>query len=574
MALAARRMSRAAYAATGSAVIAFRAATAAAANTNSLNVTIPVTVQAGDMIVLAIGWSIASGQTLTPLSGWTAVANAVSDETQVASQVFYKRANSGDAGSVVTIGLSAIGNMAATVTAYSGVSSTDTIAAWAGVAEGGSDVSAHTTPAVTIPTTGDWLVSVMVDKGKTVATTSWSQPAGDILRTAAYNTGTSGVTIGVSDAGTGSGAGASGGKIWQSDAATSRAIMWSIVLHPGASEDTPAPPILLGHWDESPLRMAVAGWTSQTNHNYWANKGVGLAMGEVLGTPGTTVGQIQKSYPSSWQTNYSTSEVRQSAEFGHAFMINFPPPGTWAAVTAGTYDTQIAAWFNSIPDTETAYTCLQNEPDNWNTLHIDPADFCPALGRVINIGAPIMRARGLKGGIGTVLTGYFAKYGGTAGSPYEGKTGADYFDAWNYIQYVDPANLGQVVYMIDCYSKYTPATNPGVSGATNATPYESIPDIAEALFTPARAAGCARFGIGEFGNSRLVRNHAGWGEVGTTATQEHWLQVEIPKIRAIPGMEFAIYFHKPTGTESQYDQLLDDGVGTPFTRFARQIMGE
>lgn len=304
--------------------------------------------------------------------------------------------------------------------------------------------------------------------------------------------------------------------------------------------------VRLGHWDESPLRLSSVGG-DVTNYN--ANKGVNNDMVAVR-ADGTAPSQVMKAYPNNWETNYATSQVQKSAEFGHAFVTTQRMPGSLTDIVAGVYDDQIAAWFNSIPVTETAYTSVENEPDNANR-GFNPTDFCQATGRIINIGAPIMRSRGLQGGIGTILMFYL---GGTSPTTY--------FNTWNYLQYVDPANMGQVVYGLDRYSKFT---------ASNATTYESVPDLSNLAFDQARALGCTRFGIGEFGISKAWRDHAGAGLVATSADQKRWLETEMPKICSIEDLEFAIYFHKPSGTESMYDQLLDDTDGNPFTTYANMI---
>jgi len=267
-------------------------------------------------------------------------------------------------------------------------------------------------------------------------------------------------------------------------------------------------------------------------------------------TAGGRGSQVMKAYPSSWSTSYAGSVVKTSGDFGHAFVATQRAPGTYADILAGKYDTAIDAWFNSIPVSETAYTLFENEPDNSATAKADPTTWAKACAYVINRGAPIMRARGVKGGIGSVLMDYYFRL-----------NRVPYFNTWNYLQYVTPVNLPQTVFCLDSYSKYLDAA---------ATTYESVPGTTKAVFDLARVAGCTRYGIGEFANSLEQRN-AGGLIVGTRTTQEAWVRTEIPKIRAIDGLEFAIYFHKPTGAESKNAQLLDALPAIPFTAYANLI---
>lgn len=312
---------------------------------------------------------------------------------------------------------------------------------------------------------------------------------------------------------------------------------------------TPTSKVLLGHWDESLLRLGAPGLS-----NYQANKGVNVAMAAAGGGQS----HIMKAYDSVWRTSYASSQVARSAEFGHAFAITMPAPGGggntgYQAVLNGSQNANIDAFFKSIPVTETAYVILQNEADNTNALGTNASLYSQALGYVINRAAPIYAARGLKGAVGPVFMGY--NFSHAAAGPEA------YFQTWNFIKYVDASAKKYAFYGLDIYSKYTSA---------DASTYESIPAIAELAFSRARNLGVTRFGIPEFANSLEWRNHSGQ-IVGTRATQEAWVKTEMPKIKAIAGLEFAQYFHKPTGPESKNAQLLDLNGAQPFTAFAKMF---
>jgi hypothetical protein len=321
-----------------------------------------------------------------------------------------------------------------------------------------------------------------------------------------------------------------------------------------AATATPASRLLLGHWDESPLRLNEVGGKLS---NYNANKGVDKAMAAVLGKP-APISHIMKAYDSTWRISYASSAVAQSAEFGHAFIITMPSPGGggnagYAAMLNGSQDGAIDAFFNSIPTSETAYIILQNEADNTGSLGTDPVLYTKALGYLINRAAPIYQARGLRGAVGPVFMCYSYEYAGANVDTY--------FQKWNYIQYVNASAKPYAFYGVDCYSKYTSA---------DASTYESIPNTVNQVFSRARAQGITRFGLGEFANSLEQRGKNGL-IVGTPASQEKWINTEVPKIKAIQGLEFAVYFHKPTGPESKNAQLLDANGAFPFTAYAKQF---
>ncbi len=209
--------------------IFFRDKASIAANSSSTSVTIPATIKTGDALLLVVGWSISSGQTLTSPSGWTMLGTQISDESQVASSLFYRIAQNGDGASAVPIVLSATASTTALLSCYGNTDTTNPIDVSLGAAEGAVAGTTHNAPSVTTTRQRDWLVTAAIDKANPHSTV-WTQPSGFTLRTSAFNTGNPGVTGGIGDTNGKVVVGATGTKTWTADGSTSRAVMWSIAL--------------------------------------------------------------------------------------------------------------------------------------------------------------------------------------------------------------------------------------------------------------------------------------------------------------------------------------------------------
>jgi hypothetical protein len=106
--------------------------------------------------------------------------------------------------------------------AYSGVSATSPVAAFASAAETISRAQ-HTTPTVPPAAGGNVLLSYWTEKTSTG--TAWTAPAGQAVRAEVQGSGSGRVNSLLTD-----GAGGSGGLTATSNAASNKAVMWSIVL--------------------------------------------------------------------------------------------------------------------------------------------------------------------------------------------------------------------------------------------------------------------------------------------------------------------------------------------------------
>jgi hypothetical protein len=114
--------------------------------------------------------------------------------------------------------------------AYSGTSATSPVAAVTGAAAHATTKNA-TTPSITNPATGDWLVSYWTAKSSAV--TAWTAPASAIARNAAIGTGGGQVSSLLADSNAGVPAGAAGSLTATTDQSFSAATTLSLGLAPG-----------------------------------------------------------------------------------------------------------------------------------------------------------------------------------------------------------------------------------------------------------------------------------------------------------------------------------------------------
>lgn len=155
--------------------------------------------------------------------GWTQLESLVAGDMRT---VFWtKSVMAGDPASV-SVSMSGTGKYTATLAAYGGVASATPVFASA------IDTANHTnrvTPAVTAPE-GAWVVSYWADKSS--ATTSWT-PAGSVTsRSSGCNDGSGRICSLLADSGHTVSAGTYPGVIANTNASSSKATTWSIVLAP------------------------------------------------------------------------------------------------------------------------------------------------------------------------------------------------------------------------------------------------------------------------------------------------------------------------------------------------------
>ena len=207
--------------ATGGGAISFVGkASSYAASTTSATVATPASVSTGDTELLFVSTNVAV--TPTAPAGWTLVKTQSS--SPLIATVFSHVAAAGDAGSTVTVGLSATTGVALQLLDYGDV---DTAAI---TAVGASDASTatHVAPATTVSQSGSYVVSFWSDKSST--TTGWSLPAAVTQRDVIIGTGGGRVTAAVADSAAGTGAYPT--RTATVNAASGKGAMLSLVLSP------------------------------------------------------------------------------------------------------------------------------------------------------------------------------------------------------------------------------------------------------------------------------------------------------------------------------------------------------
>jgi PKD repeat protein len=207
--------------------VGFRGASAVNVVSTQPTVTIPASVQPGDLLILNVAGS--GTMTQTPPSGWTQLARMT--PTGVLTTVWQRAAVAGDAGSKVTVVFGAQQKAAVSLLAYSGARLIDpaTVATSTDASAGG----AHTQPALSAPASGSralWLWDVKASSG----TTTLTVPDGTVSRSASVGSGTGFmVTLAADSLQTVSGT-VAGPSATADGAAAGRTTMVALVIVPSA----------------------------------------------------------------------------------------------------------------------------------------------------------------------------------------------------------------------------------------------------------------------------------------------------------------------------------------------------
>jgi PKD repeat protein len=204
--------------------ISFRGANGFVGNATTPAITVPSTVQAGDVLMLFATLNLTTASVTGPsgVTGWTAVENVVvgSQRTMAWSKV----ASATDAGSAVRLTFDVYTKVALQLTAYADAS-LGTVAQRSDA----TSMTAHVTPVVNVSASGSWLLSYWADKSST--TTNWTEPAGAVARDERIGSGSGLIAALVADSGAPVATGSAGGLTATTNAA-SRAAMISVVLTP------------------------------------------------------------------------------------------------------------------------------------------------------------------------------------------------------------------------------------------------------------------------------------------------------------------------------------------------------
>lgn len=220
--------------------IAFRASTEAHVSSGSLTLTVPGTVQAGDLLILIGGMNNggnAANDWTTP-TGWTK-----KDDRSVGSNlygvVYVKTAVSGDSGATLTLASSNTGKSCAILAAYSGLDQSAPVDVITGLSETTTTVS-HATPTVATTQDQDWVVIAAIQSNSSAET--WSTATGYTKRQDSLdNAVPSGhVTATLQDQGPVT-VGTYGGDVLTAAVASPKAAMWTIGISPQQSNQTARP---------------------------------------------------------------------------------------------------------------------------------------------------------------------------------------------------------------------------------------------------------------------------------------------------------------------------------------------
>jgi hypothetical protein len=160
-------------------------------------------------------------------SGWTLIDTRTA--ASLTSKAWRKVATGADAGATVTITAPGIAKSSVDLLAYRGTAA-NPISAFADRAETISRTT-HTTPTVTVPAAGGWVLSVWAEKSS--STTRLSPPSGVTQRYGECGTLGGHTCLLVSDSGgLVSGGAAAGGLTATADSAGYADTMWTLILAP------------------------------------------------------------------------------------------------------------------------------------------------------------------------------------------------------------------------------------------------------------------------------------------------------------------------------------------------------
>ncbi|WP_432949219.1 PKD domain-containing protein [Kribbella sp. CA-253562] len=201
-----------------------------ASNQNALthSVTVPPTTSAGDGLLLFFTQNTTAALTgPTGVTGWSLLRTVTG--SGYVTRVWQKVAGANDAGQTVSVNLASYSKAGLTVAAYSGTSSAGPVAAFESANETVTR-AAHTTPVVTNSVPGAWRVSYWADKSS--ATTAWTAPAGEQVRSTSFGSPSGHISTLLTDRGAAVPTGAQGGLTATASSSNSTANMWTLLLSP------------------------------------------------------------------------------------------------------------------------------------------------------------------------------------------------------------------------------------------------------------------------------------------------------------------------------------------------------
>lgn len=193
------------------------------------SVTVPPDVDGGDGLLLFLTSNRTDVTISDPagVGGWTEVG--ARDTGSAVTRVWRKAADASDTGQRVSVNLSEVAKADLLVLAYDGTDTEDPVAAAEAVVED-TRRAEHTTPGVSVPASGSWVVSYWGQKSS--STTSWTAPGGEAQRSASCGPGGGRICTLATDSGGAVPAGTRDGLTATADSASRHATTWSIALAP------------------------------------------------------------------------------------------------------------------------------------------------------------------------------------------------------------------------------------------------------------------------------------------------------------------------------------------------------
>ncbi|TWD83284.1 PKD repeat protein [Kribbella amoyensis] len=199
-------------------------------NQNALThtVTVPPATSAGDGLLLFFTQNTSATLTgPTGVTGWTLLRTVTG--SGYVTRVWQKVAGPNDANQSVSVNLSAYSKAGLTVAAYSGTSQTSPVGAFASATETVTRAG-HTTPVINSTIPGAWRVSYWADKSS--ATTAWTAPAGEQVRSTSFGLPSGYISTLLTDRGAAVPTGSQGGLTATANSSNSSATMWTLLLSP------------------------------------------------------------------------------------------------------------------------------------------------------------------------------------------------------------------------------------------------------------------------------------------------------------------------------------------------------
>lgn len=201
-------------------------------NTSTATITVPPFAVGGNLALMFFDINTSSTTNPPVPSGWTQIAT-IENSGSSASLAYWKFLTTGDLGSTVSLNWGSTTKITSTMVCYSGVNTTTPIDG-SNFAPQSTATTTHTTPTVSVVTTGALAVEHAYDKGAT-GNTSWTTPAADTLRAIEAIAGSANPSAATGEVtSTFTSGGTAGGNTWTSGQSYVGGT-WTILLRPSSA---------------------------------------------------------------------------------------------------------------------------------------------------------------------------------------------------------------------------------------------------------------------------------------------------------------------------------------------------